>query len=153
LLLGAYAVAGLPRISEVVVCFDSKILRGNRATRVSSLKFTTTFRSPYFPALGEIGDVISIQRQHLQPTPLAAKNFALATCEWRRVKAVLVHSEMPLGELQLEAARDSGVEGLVIDTYRSGDFGFTDKKTRGICRAASLLGLIVLQVARSVDRD
>lgn len=52
-ILNAILVAGIP-VNEVCIVFGSRILRGNRSSKVSESNFNA-FESPMFPSLGAIG--------------------------------------------------------------------------------------------------
>ncbi len=59
--------AGEP-IPEVCLFVGHRLLRGNRATKVSARHFLA-FRSPNYPALGEAGVELTIHRQRFLPAP------------------------------------------------------------------------------------
>jgi L-asparaginase/Glu-tRNA(Gln) amidotransferase subunit D len=53
-LLGALLIAGQYQIPEVAIFFGNKLLRGNRTTKVSTIKIVA-FESPNLGPLGEVG--------------------------------------------------------------------------------------------------
>ena len=59
--------AGEP-IPEVCLFVGHRLLRGNRATKVSARQFLA-FRSPNYPALGEAGVELTVHRQRFLPAP------------------------------------------------------------------------------------
>ncbi len=56
---------GHAMVPEVAIFFDSKLIRGNRATKVSSDAFSA-FRSPNYPLLAEAGINIRYNRQAIR---------------------------------------------------------------------------------------
>jgi L-asparaginase len=72
-LANALAIAGwpaskLPCIPEVVICFADVVLRGNRATKVSTGAYRG-FASPNLPPLARLGIEIAVERALLLPRP------------------------------------------------------------------------------------
>lgn len=114
-LAGAKAV-GLPVIPEVVICFADKVLRGNRARKVSTLAWAG-FDSGHLPPLAEIGAEVRVNEALLRPPPSGP--FA--------VKPDLVEDVLDIGLFPgIRASRlkpllaSDLVRGLVIRAYGSG---------------------------------
>jgi L-asparaginase len=57
--IAAAKAFNLPIIPEVLICFNDKLLRGNRSTKSSSRDFSG-FESPSFPVLGDLKETIKI---------------------------------------------------------------------------------------------
>jgi len=64
--LAAGPAVGLPLIPEVIICFADRILRGNRARKVSTTAWAG-FDSPNCPHLGEIGEHIRVNPALIRP--------------------------------------------------------------------------------------
>ena len=64
-LINAVELATYP-IPEVSICFDNKLLRGNRTIKYSSTDYDA-FRSPNYPPLATVGIDIHIENTHLTP--------------------------------------------------------------------------------------
>jgi len=75
--IAGYEAFGLPRIPEVVIVFADKIIRGCRATKVSTTSLSG-FDSPNFPQLGTIGEHIQIRTDLLKPLPSTGSNFRVS---------------------------------------------------------------------------
>jgi len=60
--IAGYKAFNLPLVPEVMICFADKILRGCRATKVSSTQWAG-FDSPNFPPLGSVGEHITINTE------------------------------------------------------------------------------------------
>ncbi|PWC31005.1 asparaginase [Azospirillum sp. TSO35-2] len=67
-LVGAIVVAGTLPVPEVCVYFDTKLLRGNRASKVDANRFAG-FDSPNFPPLASVGSVVSRNEPYWLPMP------------------------------------------------------------------------------------
>lgn len=72
--VAGYKATDLPKISEVVIVFAHRIIRGCRASKVSTTDWAG-FDSPNFPLLGTIGEHIVIQPNYLRPAPQEGKKF------------------------------------------------------------------------------
>lgn len=68
IMIAAYQVFNLPRIPEVIIYFDNKILRGNRTTKISRSDYAG-FDSPGFQPLGTTDLTIKIHEKLLLPIP------------------------------------------------------------------------------------
>ncbi|MEM7475956.1 MAG: asparaginase [Planctomycetota bacterium] len=74
LYVAAYKATGLPRIPEVVIVFADRIIRGSRASKVSSSAWTG-FDSPDFPPLGTIGEHIQVDTTLIRNAPSEGQQF------------------------------------------------------------------------------
>jgi L-asparaginase len=74
-LITALQLAASDRLSEVAIYFNQRLLRGNRATKVSAARFDA-FDSPNYPSLAEVGIDIHWNLSALLPRP-AAEAFEL----------------------------------------------------------------------------
>ncbi|MEL6721617.1 MAG: asparaginase [Pseudomonadota bacterium] len=116
--VAGYQVTDLPLIPEVVIVFADKILRGCRATKISTSD-QAGFDSPNFPPLGTIGAQIKINTNDLLPRPegkqLCIKaDLASQVCSVSLFPGITTH---PIRQLFL----DQSVEGIVLHTYGSGN--------------------------------
>ena len=73
-LITSLLIAANEKIPEVCLFVGHRLLRGNRATKVSARRLLA-FQSPNYPALGEAGVDLQIHRQRLLPHPEAALGF------------------------------------------------------------------------------
>ncbi|KAA0592275.1 L-asparaginase [Azospirillum lipoferum] len=67
-LVGAIVVAGTLPVPEVCVYFDTKLLRGNRSSKVDANRFAG-FDSPNFPPLATVGSVVARNEPYWLPMP------------------------------------------------------------------------------------
>jgi L-asparaginase len=117
-LITAMLIAADFMIPEVCLCFGSKLLRGNRATKVDADGFDA-FDSPNFPALGAVGIEIKINW-----------NLVMAPSKNDRPLAVKPVSESRAAVLRLFPGISADVvrnvlnppiKGLVLQTYGVGN--------------------------------
>lgn len=66
--IAAAQAFNLPIIPEVLICFNDKLLRGNRSTKSSSRDFSG-FESPSFPVIGDLKETINIYSELVQKKP------------------------------------------------------------------------------------
>jgi L-asparaginase len=140
--IAGYKAVDLPCIPEVVLCFADRILRGCRATKVSTEDWAG-FESPNFPPLGTIGGHIKINTSLLAPP--GAKRRTLPICEELAGKemdnAVLDVGLFPgFTASQLDALLGlPQVKGVVLRTFGAGnapgDAEFLSVLERSINRA------------------
>ncbi|WP_207455944.1 asparaginase domain-containing protein [Azospirillum sp. SYSU D00513] len=67
-LTGAILLAGTQAIPECCVYFDSRLMRGNRAVKVSTNQFAA-FASPNLPNLATVGIGVTVNRALVRPAP------------------------------------------------------------------------------------
>ena len=116
--VAGYQATLLPLIPEVVIVFADKILRGCRATKVSSCD-RAGFDSPNFPPLGTIGEHIMINTRYLLPRP-ECKHFSTKTDLVTRVFSISLFPGFPASPMrQLLLNRE--IEGIVLHTYGAGN--------------------------------
>ncbi|WP_166461947.1 asparaginase [Paracoccus alkanivorans] len=172
---GALACARL-RIPELALFFDGKLLRGNRAIKVSATRFAA-FESPHLPPLAEAG--IGTWPGHASALPgPAAPHLSLDDPEARQMvrdrlsaidTAIDAHpvieinafparfggGSLPLARM-IEDAVAAGVRGIVLQSYGEGNFpsGDTGDASQGaICKAlkaATQAGVIVVDGTRVI---
>ncbi len=73
-LITSLLIAAHHAIPEVCLFVGNRLLRGNRATKVSARRFLA-FSSPNYPALGEAGVELQVHRRQLLPRPETATTF------------------------------------------------------------------------------
>ena len=115
--IAGYKATGLPKISEVVVTFADKILRGCRTSKVSSTSWVG-FDSPNFPNLGSIGEHIRIRNDLLLPEPSEGQTFHINSNLVTNVVDVSLFPGFKPSQLT-RLAMD--VDGIVLRTYGTGN--------------------------------
>ncbi len=115
-LITSLLTAAEPDIPEVCVFFGSRLLRGNRTTKISSTGLEA-FASPNMPPLGKAGVSIDLDRKNLLPTPTGPLRFrpvvSPAVADIRifpGVRAAMVRQQLA-----------APLEGAVLHTYGAGN--------------------------------
>ncbi len=119
LYVAGYQVTNLPLIPEVVIVFADKILRGCRATKISSSGWAG-FDSPDFTPLGTIGEHIVINTRYLLPRPEGKRLFSVRTDLVSQVCSVNLFPGFPAGPMR-HLFLDRDIAGIVLHTYGSGN--------------------------------
>jgi len=140
--LAARARDTIPVIPEVVVCFGDRVLRGNRARKVSSTSWQG-FQSPNYPALGRVGRTFDIELGRVRPAPPSD-----GTCYVRsglgNVADVVMHPGMT--DYQLAGAiRDA--QGVILRTFGAGNPSGGPEVLRVIAKAVDA-GVVVVNVTQ-----
>lgn len=128
--LAGYKTFGLPLIPEVVICFADRILRGNRATKVSTENWRA-FESPNYPELGIIGEHVKIFTERLLPCPQPGKKLLVNTDLVPNVICLNIFPGFNSSFLE-KLINDEEIKGIIINTFGSGN----------IPRDPDLLGIV-----------
>ncbi|MEM7077302.1 MAG: asparaginase [Pseudomonadota bacterium] len=164
------AVAAVYRgVPEVCVYFGDKLMRGNRAVKSHANQFDA-FASPNYPLLGQGGVQMQIDPSHILPGPTHQASSlddepvrAQLLDQLEQLKArigearVMRFSAFPapfsdrtnlIADL-LQACIDTGVGGIVLESYGEGNFpaGATASQTgasRAVLKRAIEQGVVVI---------
>lgn len=149
LIIAAGGRNGLPRISEVVVCFGSKILRAARTRRLNVSSYIA-FDSPNCPPLGEIGTRIQMRRELLRPAPRKTKSFGINARLSRKILQLDIFPGIDASVMR-QAILLSGVKGIVLRSYGKGNVPAT-KDFLNVFAEAQKRGRVVLSVTQTSAR-
>lgn len=134
---------GSAKVPEVCIFFNSQLLRGNRATKFSSVDFDA-FRSPNWPVLATAGIDIRYNNDSIK-TPGNGKIFAKTSLD-TRVSIMKVHPGIT-ASVARGCLLGEDIRACIIETYGSGNAiskpWFTD-----IVRQACEQGRIVLNITQ-----
>lgn len=134
---------GSAKVPEVCIFFNSQLLRGNRATKFSSVDFDA-FRSPNWPVLATAGIDIRYNNDSIR-TPGNGK-ISAKTCLDTRVSIMKVHPGIT-ASVARGCLLGEDIRACIIETYGSGNAiskpWFTD-----IVRQACEQGRIVLNITQ-----
>jgi L-asparaginase len=131
-LVDACHLATMP-IPEVGICFDSRLLRGCRATKLDAWGMSA-FGSPSVPPLVELGVGVRVGAHVLPPRPLEPFDDRVEP------RVLVVRTFPGLDPRLLEGALGTGVRGLLIEAFGAGNVP---------CLENSLIP--VIEAARGVD--
>lgn len=114
-LLNAIEFSRLPDNREVSICFDSLLLRGNRAKKVHSSSLRA-FESPNFQPLGIAGIKVNL---HQTLPPIRQSNFHIPAFSQQVAQ---LHLYPGITDTQLDAIlTDHQIKGVVMLSYGAGN--------------------------------
>ena len=117
--IAGYQATDLPLIPEVVIAFADKIIRGCRASKVSSSNWAG-FDSPNFPLLGTIGEHIRVNTNYLLPPPGGNKKFFIKTDFDDNVFHLTIFPGFTVDQIS-KIVEDENTKGIVLRTYGTGN--------------------------------
>ncbi len=103
-------------LCEVVIYFDGKLLRGNRASKVHSTSFNA-FDSPDFPALGDIGIYFQLREELFLP----AGEFNPVIPEYDPEAVVILPIYPGLQARTIQSLLTPNLRGLILLNYGVGN--------------------------------
>lgn len=142
-LITALQLAASDAISEVAICFHGRLLRGNRATKVSASRMEA-FDTPNYPHLAEIGIEPCLNKSVLLPRP-ERENFQLPDYADALVLPLRFVPGMPLHAV--EALLALKPKAMILECYGSGNAPDRDPALLQMLARASAEGSVL--VARS----
>lgn len=134
--IAGYKATDQPLVPEVVIAFADRIIRGCRASKVSTSDWAG-FDSPNFPLLGTIGEHIVINTGYLLTPPLATKKFFVKTDLVESVFNLAVFPGFSYKQMQ-KLFLDPEVEGIVMRSYGTGNVPNSEDFLKAV--AASIRG-------------
>ena len=117
--IAGYKATDLPLVPEVVIAFADKILRGCRASKVSSSDWAG-FDSPNFPLLGTIGEYIKINANCVLRPPEGNKKFFIKTDLVEKVFHLNVFPGFTHEQVR-KIVKDEDAKGIILRTYGTGN--------------------------------
>lgn len=130
-------------VPEVCIFFNSKLLRGNRTTKISSNGFDA-FESPDYPHLADAGIEIRYSMEHIHRTSIAP--LSLHTRLDTRVSIMKVHPGIT-ESVTRSCLLSEGIRACILETYGSGN-AISKPWFLDIIREASAKGRILLNVTQ-----
>jgi L-asparaginase len=116
--IAGYRATGLPRVSEVAICFGDVLLRGNRTTKVSTARWQG-FDTPNYPHLGKLGEHIVIDKSSLLPLPSDGSRFFAHDSIKESVVPFSIYPGMNAAILSRMLGLE--VDGFVLRTFGTGN--------------------------------
>lgn len=150
-LITSLLLASRTDLNEVVICFNGRILRGNRARKVSSAHLAA-FDSPNFPWLGEAGIDITLESELLLPAgkaEFALPDAQVPTFDADAVALLQFYPGISASVLSALTERE-GLKGLVLLSYGAGNPpeatpGLIEALEKAAARGITLLNLTQCQ--------
>lgn len=136
-------------MTQVCVVFGSKILRGNRATKISARAYDA-FDSPRYPHLGSIG--IEIEYQRRRRFPVAFGNFQRQGQIPPNDSVALVRLFPGFSAATLHAiSAGENMRGIVLEAYGAGNGPSQDKDFLEAINSTVNKGIAVVVVSQPLD--
>lgn len=132
---------GRAMVPEVTVCFDSKLLRGNRTTKVNSEQFDA-FQSPNFPTLAEAGISIRYQPGLIRRPSVPSEGLTIHTQLDTRVSILKVHPGIT-PQVVRNILLGAETRAVIIETYGSGNALSKDWFIEAIRQASGINKILV----------
>lgn len=126
-------------VPEVCIYFNQRLLRGNRTQKTSAQGFNA-FDSPNFPYLANIGINIELQRSLLL-TP-ARLPFHLQTIQAHRIANIRLFPGLVTDVL--DYLLQQPLQGVVLETYGSGNAPNNDPRFLNLLHQASERGVVIV---------
>jgi L-asparaginase len=145
-LIGALQLAASDAISEVAIFFNQRLLRGNRACKVSAGRLDA-FASPNYPRLGELGIGIHLDAAALLPRA-AKENFELADYEHGRILSLRFVPGLPLQALR--ALLELDPRALILECYGAGNIPDRDPALLQLIARARERGAVVVVCSQAL---
>ncbi len=142
-LITALLLACDPRLAEVAVYMNGRLLRGNRSTKVSAAGFDA-FDSPNLPPLAEVGVEVRWHETLLRP----AAAPPLRALRLRSVPVVALRLFPGITGATLRQVLRDPVRGLVLETYGAGNAPTRDDDLLDALAEASARGVVIVNVTQ-----
>jgi lysophospholipase len=142
-LLTALWMAARSRIPEVMLAFHHRVLRGNRSTKRNAVDFDA-FDSPNHPPLAEVGVKLRVFREIALPAPSSV--FHVSSELSPNVAALRIYPGIT--SQILENFLRPPLEGLVLETYGTGNAPDARRDLLDLIGAAIARGVIVVNVTQ-----
>lgn len=117
--VAGYKATDLPLIPEVIIVFADRVIRGCRASKVSTADWAG-FDSPNFPLLGTIGEHIKINTSYILPPPASNKKFFVKEDLDNNVFNISVFPGFSATQME-KIFNDPDTNGIVMRTYGTGN--------------------------------
>jgi len=146
-LIAALLLSGDDALGEVCLYFNGKLLRGNRAAKISSGSLDA-FASPNYPLLGEVGIHVNIDRSALLP---GTARRDLQIPEFADGGVVLLKLFPGISPFFLNKVLEYRPRGLLIETYGTGNAPTDDRAFTGLLAEASGRGTVCVAVSQCLE--
>ncbi len=146
-LLSAVQAIATGRLAEVAVCFGRRILRGNRATKVSATELDA-FLSPNFSALAEIGTHIRFNEVNGLPAVPAMTDAPIA---YRDVNLAVLRLYPGMPAAIIDALTGTGIRGLILRCYGVGTAPTGDRAFLDALDRADRAGVLTVAVSECLE--
>jgi L-asparaginase len=136
------------RLSEVMIFFDDRLLRGNRTSKYSVDSFDA-YHSPNFPPLGRAG--LDIKIDWTLTLPARARQPDIGVLEVVELGSATVGAFRLFPGLKpalLEAVLAPPVQGVVLECFGAGNAPTDDRGLMAALAAATARGVVIVAVTQ-----
>jgi L-asparaginase len=130
---------GRPIVPEVCIYFNQRLLRGNRAQKVSAAKLNA-FDSPNFAHLARIGIQLSLRQDLIRPYP--QQPFHLQAITPQRIANFDLFPGFSMDVLR--ALLQQPLDGLIFKSYGAGNAPNTNPEFLALLTEATSRGIIIV---------
>lgn len=138
-LLGALTIAGHYELPEVGLFFRSQLYRGNRVQKVDAFGLQA-FDSGNFGPIATVGTHIQVNWDMIRPMP--RKPFRVRSITNRNVAAIRIFPSIRADTLY--NFLQPPIQGVVLETYGSGNFPEVRKDLMDVLRDATQRGVVIV---------
>jgi L-asparaginase len=117
--IAGYQATDLPLIPEVIIAFADRIIRGCRASKVSTSDWAG-FDSPNFPLLGTIGEHIMVNTNYVREPPARGKKFFVKS-DFNESVSIQYLFPGFWNERVAKNFADDSIGGYILITYGTGN--------------------------------
>nr|XP_034325226.1 L-asparaginase [Crassostrea gigas] len=139
-------MAGLHNMPEVLVCFDNKILRGNRTIKHDAGSFFA-FTSPNLPPIATLEIRIDVDWSAVF-RPLGTEKFRVHTNMCQNVGLLRIFPGITTQTVK--AFLQPPMQGVVLQTYGSGNAPDNRPDLINILKEASDIGVIIINITQCI---
>ena len=150
-LIDSLDIAGHFNLAEVVLVFDSKVFRGNRATKISANAFDA-FGTPNMAPLARITAMDIVVAWDLVVRPRTLEAFSIQTnLETHHVACLRIFPGIK-PEMVDAVLKTEGLRGLVLETFGAGNApsGVDNAMTRVIASAVAR-GIVIVNISQCLS--
>lgn len=141
--IAGYRATGLPLLPEVAICFGKRVVRGNRARKMSTTD-SDAFDSPNLRPLGLIETDVFLDRTLISPPP--DQPFAVYQSMSSQVADITIVPGLPPRILE-ELIAGPEIKGALLRTFGQGNFP-SDPHLLDVISRAALGGKILVNVTQ-----
>lgn len=142
----ALQLAASDELSEVAIYFNQRLLRGNRATKVSASRMQA-FDTPNHPWLAEVQIAPQWNRSALLPRA-AAETFETPAYASGRILPLRFVPGLPVSAVQ--AMLDLDPQALILETYGAGNVPDREPALLDLFKRAQAQGVVLVACSQSL---
>lgn len=133
----------IPMVPEVSICFENKILRGNRTLKNNAENFEA-FISPNYPPLAEVGVNIKYNREFIHYNNKG--NFSVNKNIDERIAVIKLFPGISSKIIEAVLEVD-GIQAVILETYGSGNAP-TTREFLEVLKSGIEKGIIIVNVTQ-----